>query len=68
MRTYLDPRDPDGATSLEKVFQFDLDLAEGGPMASIGSRVHVRFVHPPEPLAWRWYRSLRRVFLSHFSV
>ena len=34
----------------------------------IGERVLVRFVHPPEPLAWRWYRLVRRLLLSRFDV
>ena len=33
-----------------------------------GQRVHVRFDHRPEPLAVQWYRSLRRLFLTHFNV
>jgi len=66
-----DPRDPKGGgRTLERTFQFDLRLpAETtGTAAYFGSRVHVRFVHTPEPLGIQWLRSLRRAFLSHFHV
>jgi hypothetical protein len=33
-----------------------------------GQRVHVRFEHPPEPLAVQCYHALRRLFLTHFDV
>jgi hypothetical protein len=33
-----------------------------------GQRVHVRFDHPPEPLAVQAWRALRRLFLRHFDV
>jgi len=64
----IDPRDPKGGTALTKVFQFDLTLPPEAALSTIGSRVYVRFEHPPEPLAARWYRALRRVFLSYFNV
>jgi putative peptide zinc metalloprotease protein len=64
----IDTRDPEGSTALTKVFQFDLRLPPGSAPRTIGSRVYVRFAHAPEPLAGRWYRALRRVFLSYFNV
>lgn len=64
----IDPRDMKGVTALTKVFQIDLTLPPGAAPRTIGSRVYVRFEHAPEPLAGRWYRTLRRVFLSYFNV
>jgi len=63
-----DPRDPDGLKSLERLFQFDLELPEGVGELQLGTRVHVRFRHAPEPLASQWGRRLRQLFLSRFHV
>ncbi len=63
-----DPRDPDGLRSLERLFQFDLELPEGVGELQLGTRVHVRFRHEPEPLASQWGRRLRQLFLSRFHV
>ena len=66
-----DPRDTQGARTLERTFQFDvavqLDSPELAPLF-FGERVHVRFEHPGEPIALQWYRSVRRLFLSQFHV
>ncbi|HEX5371257.1 MAG TPA: hypothetical protein VFW84_00840 [Aquabacterium sp.] len=67
----VDPRDPKGVKTLERTFQFDVALAGGsGPGTNLffGERVHVRFEHAAEPLAFQWYRGIRRLFLSHFHV
>lgn len=66
-----DPRDRDGARTLERTFQFDVALSGGvDPTSAVffGERIHARFDHPPEPLAQQWYRGIRRLFLSHFQV
>ena len=63
-----DPRDPDGVRTLERTFQFDLGLAPAAVPAGFGERVFVRFSHPMEPLGWQAWRTLRRLFLSHFQV
>lgn len=72
-----DPRDAKGARTLERTFQFDVALdadstpssvAAGAAPVFFGERVHVRFEHPSEPLGRQWYRSVRRLFLSHFQV
>jgi putative peptide zinc metalloprotease protein len=63
-----DPRDPNGLKSLQRLFQFDLELPpEVGPL-QIGTRVYVRFHHRAEPLAEQWGRRLRQLFLSRFNV
>ncbi len=68
-RIAIDPRDPEGRRTLERVFELDVALAEApaGPLP-FGQRVHVRFDHPPEPRAAQAWRAVRRLFLSHFDV
>lgn len=66
-----DPRDTKGARTLERTFQFDVavDLPPGDKAGIFfGAHVHARFEHPSEPLAYQWYRSVRRLFLSQFHV
>ncbi len=68
-RIATDPREPQGLRTLERVFE--LDLAFARPPATppvFGQRVHVRFDHPPEPLAVQGWRAIRRLFLRHFEV
>jgi putative peptide zinc metalloprotease protein len=68
-RIAIDPRDPQGRRTLERVFELDVGFAAApaGPLP-FGQRVHVRFDHPPEPLATQAWRSIRRLFLRHFDV
>ncbi len=63
-----DPRDSKGLATLESVFEFELTLPADMPAPYLGSRVLVRFAHPAEPLGWRWWRAMRRGFLSTFKV
>jgi putative peptide zinc metalloprotease protein len=67
-RLPADPRDPQGRRTLERVFEIDVGLMER-PEGSLpfGHRVHVRFEHPPQPLATQAWRALRRVLLRHFD-
>lgn len=63
----LDPRETERSKALEKLFQFDIKLQE--PVADkVEERVYVRFEHSPEPLAFRWYRGVRRLLLSRFAI
>jgi putative peptide zinc metalloprotease protein len=68
-RIATDPRDPQGRKTLERVFEIDVGFA-APPTAGLpfGHRVHVRFEHPPEPMAAQAWRALRRLFLRHFHV
>jgi putative peptide zinc metalloprotease protein len=63
-----DPRDEQGLTTLESVFEFEVRLPAALPQHFLGSRVHVRFEHPSEPLGGRLWRQLRRSFLSTFTL
>ena len=64
----VDPADEKGMTALEKVFQFELALAEAASSEYFGQRVHVRFNHGSEPLASQWQRSIRQLFLKRLGV
>ena len=64
----VDPRDPEGLQTLERVFEFDVTLLEMPAAGYIGRRVHLRFDYGTEPLAYQWYRSLRQLFLRRFDV
>ncbi|MEW6664093.1 MAG: HlyD family efflux transporter periplasmic adaptor subunit [Thermodesulfobacteriota bacterium] len=63
----LDPRERQEMKAFEKLFHFEI-LLSGPDPNTIGQRVFVRFEHEPEPLAFRWYRSIRRTLLGKFSV
>jgi putative peptide zinc metalloprotease protein len=63
----LDPKETDKLQSFEKLFYFDIAL-DRAKSRGIGERVYVRFEHDPEPLAFRLYRSIRRLLLSKFGV
>ncbi|HEX2543453.1 MAG TPA: PqqD family peptide modification chaperone [Ramlibacter sp.] len=64
----VDPRQNDAqVVAMDSWFEFELELpASTG--RTIGERVHVRFVHDPEPVGWRLYRGVRQLFLNRFTV
>lgn len=64
----LDPSDEQGTKTLQSLFEFELSLEQAAPARFLGSRVHVRFEHPPTPLGIRAWRAVRRLFLSQFHV
>ena len=66
--TVVDPRDEKGLTTLESVFEFELELPVEVPHNWLGSRVHVRFEHTAEPVGQRALRAFRRAFLSYFRI
>ena len=63
-----DPYDQKGVRAMERVFQFDLDLPASQGIVNVGGHVYARFYHGWEPIAFRWYRDLRLLFLSKFNV
>jgi len=67
-RIPVDPEDPEGLHSLEKVFQFDLSLPEEQQPVMLGKRVYVRFDLGRESLLGQWYRAFRGLFLRRFNV
>lgn len=64
----LDPRDPEGMRTLERIFQFDLELEGDVPYTPIGSRAFVRLELPTEPLGIQAYRRVRQLLLSKLDV
>jgi len=73
----LDPREQSHSKALNRLFQFDLILAQtsddddkGQPLAVLpyGTRAHVRFIHRPESLAQQAWRRIRQLFLSRLGV
>lgn len=67
-RIAIDPRESDLVTTLEPVFELELELPAQAGTRAVGSRVYVRFDHGYEPIGWRWYRDLRRLLLRQLDV
>jgi putative peptide zinc metalloprotease protein len=63
-----DPREQRGPKAMERMFQFDVQLDTDPHFTQFGQRVYVRFSHEDEPLFVQWYRDVRLLFLSRFSV
>jgi putative peptide zinc metalloprotease protein len=64
----VDPADTRGMKAIQKMFQVDLALLSHASIINMGGRVYVRFDHGWEPLAQRWHRQLRQLFLSKLHV
>lgn len=64
----LDPKsNGNRPQTYREYYHFEIDVPDA-PRKIIEERAYVLFEHKPEPLARRWYRSLRRLFLRTFSV
>jgi putative peptide zinc metalloprotease protein len=59
----VDPRDGQGQTTLERVFEF-----AAARTGYLGQRVFVKFDLGYEPIGFQIYRSLRQLFIRLFSV
>ena len=64
----IDPTEQNNMKTFEKMFQFDIEIAQPRPALFLGGRVYTRFQHGYEPLALQWYRLLRQLFLKRFNV
>lgn len=64
----VDPKDPEGLKTLERIFLIDFSLPARAAPSAFGERVYVRFTHESEPLAVQAYRRVRQLFLSRFHV
>ncbi len=62
----LNPLKKETPEAFTKLFQFEIELP-AHVVDRVGERLYVRFHHPPEPLAFRWYRQLRRLMLEKFA-
>lgn len=67
-RFALDPTDPQQQRVLESVYNLELKPQGSWPVSRLGMRVYVKFFHDWEPVGWRLYRGVRRVFLRQLSV
>jgi putative peptide zinc metalloprotease protein len=63
-----DPRDSQGLTTFENVFQFDISIATLQIPEYVGGRVYVQFDHGFEPLGLQGYRAIRQLLLRRFNV
>ncbi len=59
--------DTDQLRAFKRQFRLEL-LSDAAPKQRINERVHVLFHHDSEPLMWRWWRNVRRVFLRQLDV
>lgn len=64
----VDPRDPHGTKSLQRVFQLDLELPVQAASSAFGSRAYVRFEHRWEPLGQQIWRRARQLLLSRLQA
>ena len=65
----VDPRDPQGTKTLQRVFQVDIELpANAAAAAAFGSRAYVRFDHDWEPAGQQIWRRMRQLLLSRLQV
>jgi len=64
----VDPRDSQGVSTLDRVFQVELVLPPEVHSPYLGARVFVRFNHGFEPIGVQAYRAVRRLFLRQFDV
>lgn len=62
-----DPQAGERLKSFRGHFRMDLSVPDA-PKNRFDERVYVLFEHDPEPVIYRWYRAVRRVFLRQFDV
>lgn len=64
----IDPRDSQGTKTLQRVFQFDIELLSNDALAAFGSRAYVRFDHHWEPIGYQIWRRVRQLVLSRLHA
>jgi putative peptide zinc metalloprotease protein len=67
-RIAVDPRDTQGVTAIQKLFQIDVELPAHARVLNVGGRAYVRFDHGWAPLAVQFYLEVRQIFLARFNV
>ncbi|MDO6514490.1 efflux RND transporter periplasmic adaptor subunit [Neptuniibacter sp. 2_MG-2023] len=63
----VDPQGGDRLKSFRGHFRMDISVPDA-PKNRFDERVYVLFEHDSEPVFYRWYRAVRRVFLRQFDV
>ncbi|WP_157117991.1 peptidase M50 [Oceanicoccus sagamiensis] len=64
----ISPSDSNGRTTLEPVFEIEIELPDEARTEYLGARVYVRLDHGYRPLGLQAWRSLRQLFLRQFGV
>lgn len=64
----LDPRDPDGLRTLDKIFQYDIAIDGMPDGLRIGTRAYLRFRYPPQPLFTQGLLRVRQLLLARLHV
>jgi putative peptide zinc metalloprotease protein len=65
----VDPRDPQGTKTLQRIFQLDIELpSDTASATAFGGRAFVRFDHHWEPIGQQVWRRVRQVVLSRFQT
>jgi putative peptide zinc metalloprotease protein len=65
----VDPNDPRGTKSLERIFQVDIELPPNVASATaFGSRVYVRLDHQWEPVGLQIWRRIRQLMLARLQA
>ena len=64
----VDPRDPDGRETMQRIFEIEVGLPGEVAFEHLGMRMDVRFDHGYEPAGLQIYRALRQLFLRTFGV
>ncbi len=64
----IDPRDRQTPRTLQRLFQFDIEIPPEAAKHAAGGHVWVRFDHGSEPLADQLWRRVRQMFLSRFDA
>lgn len=54
--------------AVQDLFHFEIQPLDESILFPVGQKVHVKFVHDPEPLGFQAWRRLRQLFLRQFSV
>jgi putative peptide zinc metalloprotease protein len=59
----VNPSDPQGTKTLQRVFQVDISLPPSAASAAFGGRAYVRFDHDWEPVGQQIWRRVRQLLL-----
>ena len=64
----IDPAEGTGTATLERVFDFELQIDDTDPLLIVGRRVMVRFDHGYKPMGIQFYHKMRKLFLRLYDV
>jgi putative peptide zinc metalloprotease protein len=60
--------DTTGLITTDDIFLVDIGLPDNVEIDLVGTRVHVRFEHEPEPVAYRIYRQIQQLLLRRLTI